>query len=131
MLGACAFGLYVGSVMIAAALRGQNTAPMLLGIAALSGIVVAAAWPIPYRAKEIVASALGGIIVFNAPPQAIMIPSAVAEQIGVATAALATFAAIVLVAIHAERAWQRIAVRVIGSWIAASGILALALRLAR
>jgi len=45
--------------------------------------------------------------------------------------ALATFAAIVLVAIHAERAWQRIALRVIGSWIAASGILALALRLAR
>ncbi len=131
VFGAYTFGLSVGSIMIAAALRGQNTAPMLLGIAALSGIVIAAAWPIPYRAKEIAASALAGILAFNAPPQAIAIPSAVAEQVGVSVAALATFATIVFVAMRAARPWQRIGVRIIGSWIAASAILVLALWLTR
>jgi len=131
VFGASAFGLAVGSVMVAAALRGQNTAPMLLGIAALFGIVIASAWPIPHRAIEIAASALGGILAFNAPPQAITIPSAVAEQVGTGVAMLATLALIAFIAMRADRPWQRIGLRVAGSWIAASAILALALRLAR
>jgi len=131
VFAACAFGLLVGSVMIAAALRGQNTVPVLMGIAALSGIVVAAARPISCRAQQIVASALGGTLAFNAPPQAIRIPSAVSEQAGVAIAALVTLAAIAFVAAGADRPWQRIGLRVVGSWIAASAILVLALRLAR
>lgn len=131
VFSACAFGYVVGSVMIAAAMSGQNAAPMLLGIAALSGAVVAAAWPIPQRAKEIAAAAFGGTLAFDAPPQAISITSAVAEQIGTGAAALATFALIALVAMRAERPWRRIGLRVLGSWIAASAILALAVRLAR
>jgi urease accessory protein len=131
LCAAYAFGLAVGSVMIAAALRGQNTAFMLLAIAALCGIVIAAAWPIPHRVKPIAACAIGGVLAFNAPPQAITIPSAVAEQIGTGVVALATFVAIVLVAARANRPWQRIGLRVVGSWIAASAILALALRLVR
>src|SRR6266568_901956 len=59
------------------------------------------------------------------------IPLAVAEQVGVSVAALATFATIVFVAMRAARPWQRIGVRIIGSWIAASAILVLALWLTR
>jgi urease accessory protein len=131
VLAACASGLAVGSVMIAAALRAENTSPVLLAGAALCAGVVAAGRPVPQPAKAIAACATGGVLAFNAPPQAITIPSAVAEQIGTALAALAVFAAAALVAMHAEREWQRIGLRIGGSWIAASAILVLALRLMR
>jgi hypothetical protein len=46
-------------------------------------------------------------------------------------AAFVTLALVAFLASHAARPWQQIGVRVIGSWIAASAILVLALRLAR
>ena len=79
----------------------------------------------------LLALAAGVALALNAPPHEITIPAAIAAQVGIAVAALATFA---LVGIHrdAGRApWQRIGVRIVGSWIAASAILVLALRLAR
>ena len=42
-----------------------------------------------------------------------------------------TLALVAAIAMHATRPWQRIGVRIVGSWIAASAILVLALRLAR
>jgi hypothetical protein len=128
--GAFAFGLAMGSIMIAAALRGESMIA-LIGIAAMAGIAIAVALPIPAFARIIAAAAAGATLAFNAPPQAITIPSAVATQVGFAAAALATFGLIASIATRADRPWQRIGLRVVGSWIAASAILVLALRLAR
>jgi len=125
------FGLAVASILIAAALREQNAVPVLLTVAALAGLAVAIARPVPQVAQTIVASLTGGVLALNSPPQAITIPSAIAAQIGTVIAALATLTAVVVIAIRAQRPWQRIGLRVAGSWIAASAILALALRLAR
>ena len=77
------------------------------------------------------ALAVGVALPLNAPPHEITIPAAIAAQVGFAVAALATFALVALIAMQATRPWQRIGVRIIGSWIAASAILVLALRLAR
>ena len=126
-----AFGLFAGSFAIAWAVGETPSALVLLGVAAVAGMVIAAAISLPSMAQDMLAFVAGAALAFNAPPQAITVRSAVAEQIGTSVAAFAAFAAIVLVSMHAERAWQRIALRVVGSWIAASGILALALRLAR
>ena len=38
---------------------------------------------------------------------------------------------VIFISMHSKRSWQRIGVRIVGSWIAASAILVLALRLAR
>jgi urease accessory protein len=131
-LATYAFGLAVASIMVAAAQRAQDTVPIwLLAVAALAGIAVAVARPIPQVAKTIAASLTGGLIAFNAPPQTITIPSAVAAQVGTAIAALATLAVVMVIAMKGELPWSRIALRVVGSWIAASAILVLALRLAR
>ena len=46
-------------------------------------------------------------------------------------AALAGLAFVAFIAMKAERPWQRIGLRSVGSWIAASAILVLALRFAR
>jgi hypothetical protein len=130
-LAAYALGIAVGSILIAAALREQNAVPTLLAVAALAGIAVAIARPVPAVAKTISASLVGGVIALNSPPQAITIPSAVVTQIGTAISALAMLALVMAISMTAERPWQRIGVRIVASWIAASAILALALRLAR
>jgi urease accessory protein len=132
MMAAFTFGIAVASVLIAAALRAQDTVPAwLLTVAALAGLAVAIARPVP-RVVTIVAACLtGAMLALNAPPQAITIPSAITAQIGTALAALAILTFVIVVAWRAARPWQRIALRVLASWIAASAILALALRLAR
>lgn len=130
-LTACAFGVTVGSFVIAAGVREQNAVPFLLAIAGLSGLVVAVAWTIPSLAKQISASATGGVLALNSPPQEITISAAVTSQIGTVLAALTTLAIVTWIATQAERPWQRIGIRIVGSWIAASAIFVLALRLPR
>jgi hypothetical protein len=130
-LAAYVFGLAAGSILIAAALREQNAVPVLLAVATLAGLTVAIARPVPQVAQTIVASLTGGVLALNSPPQAITIASAVVAQIGSATAALATLTAVIVIAMRAQRPWHRVGLRVAGSWIAASAILVLALRLAR
>ena len=77
------------------------------------------------------ALAIGAALALNAPPHAITIADAVAAQLGFAFVALAAFSAVALVAMNATRPWQRVGLRIVGSWIAASAILVLVLRLAR
>jgi hypothetical protein len=130
-IAACAFGLAVGSILIAAALRVENAAPILIAIASLAGIAVAAALPVPAPAQVIAAAATGGLLALDSAPQAIRIPLALAAQTGTAAAALAVLTLTIMIATRATRPWQHVALRIAGSWIAASAILALALRLAR
>ena len=77
------------------------------------------------------AFATGSALPLNAPPHEITIANAVASQAGFAVAAMAIVALVMAIAMLARRPWQRIGVRIVGSWIAASAILVLALRLAR
>ena len=126
-----ALGLLAGSFAIALAIRETPSALTLLGIAAAAAIVVAAAVPLPPILKNTLTLIIGTALAFNSPPQAITIPSAVATQVGFGGAALTAFGLIAFVAARADRPWQRVAMRIVGSWIAASAILVLALRLAR
>ncbi len=75
--------------------------------------------------------AAGVALSLNAPPQAITLRGALASQAGTILAALVLLAAVTFIAARAREPWQRIGVRVVGSWIAASAILVLALRLTR
>jgi hypothetical protein len=77
------------------------------------------------------AFATGSALPLNAPPHEITIANAVASQVGFAVAAIVIVALAMAIAMLARRPWQRIGVRVLGSWIAASAILVLALRLTR
>jgi hypothetical protein len=124
-----ALGLLTGSLAIAAALRDPPAAAALLQIAALAGILVAVAWVPPPSGA--LAFAGGVALSLNTPPQTITLWGAVTSQLGSVSVAILAFAAVALIAGAARERWHQIAVRVIASWIAASAILALALRLAR
>src|SRR5262249_37045967 len=100
-------------------------------IAALAGLAVVLAWTPPLLLSSALALGAGAAIAINSPPQALTIANAIKEQIATGVAAVAMFALVTLVAANATRDGQRIGVRIVGSWIAASAILVLALRLAR
>jgi hypothetical protein len=111
--------------------RETPAATALLAIAALGGVIVALAFRTPLWLRAMLALATGGAVALNSPPYALTIPAAIAMQIGAGAAAVAALGLVTGVAMRAERRWQRIGVRIVGSWIAASAILVLALRLAR
>lgn len=124
-----AFGLLAGSLGVAAALRDPPAGTALLHIAAIAAILVVIAWTPSISGA--LAFAGGAALALNAPPQAITLWGAMMSQLGAAIAALIAFVAVALVAASAQRPWQHVALRVVASWIAASAILAIALRLAR
>jgi hypothetical protein len=125
-----ALGLAAGAVALGFALRETPAAIALLALAALAGLVTALAWVPPWPLGGAICFAAGCAIALNSPPQALTIAAAVATQIGTAAAAFVMLALVAFIAATADRAWQRIGVRIFGSWIAASAILVLALRLA-
>jgi urease accessory protein len=126
-----AIGVAMGAFVIASAYRDFPAALTQLGIAALAGILVAAAYRPPLLVTGILVFAGGEALALNTPPQAITVSGAIASQVGTGVAAVIAFLAIALTASAANRPWHGIALRVVGSWIAASAILVLALRLAR
>ena len=130
-LAAFALGLTIGSIIIATAVRETPAALALLAIAAFAAIMVVIALPTTTLVVYALAFGTGAALALNSPPQALTIPSAVAAQFGTGVAALGTLALVIGVAMHADRPWQRIGVRIAASWVAASTILVLALRLAR
>jgi len=77
------------------------------------------------------AFAIGIALALNTPPQAVTIPGAIAAQLGTGMATLAVMGLVTFVAAETDKDWQRIGIRIVGSWIAASAILVIALRLAR
>ena len=131
MPGMLIVGLVVGSIAIALAMRETPSASALLVLAVVAASVVVVGRPTPPSVGVLLAFAIGVTLPLNAPPHEITIPAAIAAQIGFAVAAIAAFALVTVVAMQAVRPWQRIGMRVVSSWIAASAILVLALRLTR
>jgi urease accessory protein len=126
-----AAGMLAGSLVIALAIRETPSALVLLAMAAFAGIAVAAAIKPPSIPTNVLAFATGAALALDAPPQAIGITAAIATQVGFGAAALTAFGLIACIAMRADRPWQRIGLRVAGSWSAASAILVLALWLTR
>ena len=126
-----AIGLILGSVAIASGLQENSTPLALLVLAAISAGLVALAAALPRWLAGLMAFAAGVALPFNAPPHEITIANAVAWQAGLGAAAMLVFAAIAFADTYARAPWQRVAIRVVASWIAASTIIVLALRLAR
>ena len=131
VLAAFAIGLIAGSLMVASAIRENPAALGLLTLAVAAASLVVLAWDVSDWLVGLMAFATGSALPLNAPPHEITIANAVAAQAGLAVAAMAIVALVMAIAMLARRPWQRIGVRIAGSWIAASAILVLALRLAR
>jgi len=102
----------------------------LLGLAVLIGLLVALARPLPWLVNLGIAASLGGLLGMDSA-QAEMTGRAMwASLLGSGIALyLLTLYAMVFAEYFSRHAWQRIGLRVIGSWVAAAALLVLALRL--
>jgi urease accessory protein len=119
-LGAIAFG------------TGETRAPLvLLGVAAICGLLVAAALPPPRLIVWVIAAVAGAAIGLDSPPDVISIRRAYVIMLGTWLGAVLVLVALAEIAARLRRDWQLIGLRVLGSWIAASAILVMALRLGR
>jgi urease accessory protein len=123
-----ALALAAGFVAIVLAVETTPARTALLAVAAALGAMVAAAW-VPKLLAWLVAAIAGAALALDSPPQAVTITEAYATLAGTATGACAMLVVVAALAGHANADWQRLGIRILGSWIAASAILVLAVQL--
>lgn len=128
---AFAAGLIVGSIAIARAFVPIHANEALFGLAALSGIWIAAGRTPLHLTPLLIAGLTGLVVALDSPPDAILLREALLMQIGTFCGALALFTALQEIASRLRHGWQHVGVRILGSWTAASAILVLALRFAK
>jgi urease accessory protein len=127
------FTLALAGGLLALALAVGETpagAVLLVGVA-LSGALVAAAFRLPLLVLGPLALALGAAIGLDSPPEVISFQEGVVMLIGTGLGATIGLGLVVEAAARMARDWQLIGVRVLGSWTAASALLAIAVRFAR
>ncbi len=124
-------GLGAGLAALAFAVGATSAADVLLAGAALAGLLVALARPLPTLVSALVAVIAGLALALDSPPEVTSLAAATVMLIGTGLGACLALAIVVVGASYVTRDWQRIGIRIVGSWIAASAILVLALRFAR
>ena len=131
LLAAFAASLFVGISVVVAAFVVRDLDLAVLVVAAVAGLAVAAAHRLTIIVAIPLALATGVAIALDFVPQDISMLRSFLTLVGAAVACLFVVAIISTLAALARQDWQRIGLRIAGSWIAASAIMVLALRLAR
>jgi urease accessory protein len=120
--------LAAGFLAIVLAVETTPARIVLLAVAVTLGAMAATAWT-PKALTWLIAAIAGAALALDSPPQAVTIVEAYATLAGTAVGACAMLVAAATIAAHARADWQRLGLRILGSWIAASAILVLAVQL--
>ena len=104
---------------------------VVLACALIAGGLVALARPVPEAVGCAFAVVAGFCIALDSPPEAISLTEANLMLIGTGLGGALLLIIAVEFARRLKPGWPRVGARILGSWIAASAILVLALRLAR
>jgi urease accessory protein len=123
-----ALALVAGFVAIVLAVETTPARTALLAVAVALGAMVAAAWA-PKLLAWLLAAIAGASLALDSPPQAVTIAEAYATLAGTAIGACTILLVVAPIAAHANADWQRLGLRIVGSWMAASAILVLAVQL--
>jgi urease accessory protein len=124
-------GLIAGLVAVASAIGETPANTTLLAATAATGLAAASGWPAPALIGVPLALTVGASIGLDSPPKVVSIQAANAALAGTGLCAIVVVGLIAVVVASLPQDWPRIGARVLGSWIAASAILVLALRFAR
>jgi hydrogenase/urease accessory protein HupE len=123
--------LIIGVIAIVSAVSPVFQGEVVLVVAAVAGALVALARPITTLLSVPLIVIAGIAIMLDSVPDDMSMQRTFLALVGTVIAASTTVTVIAEIARTLTRDWQRIGVRIVGSWIAASAILVLALRLAR
>jgi urease accessory protein len=128
---AYAAGLGIGFAAMISAFALQFSAEALLAAAAIVGALVALARAVPWLTACVLALAVGITLALDSSPGGISVREANVIIVGTFCGAVILLWAILEVVAIFRREWQKLGVRILGSWIAASAILVLTWQLAR
>ena len=123
---ALAVGLFIAGFEVQPALPFEET---LLSLAFLCGLLVAAQRPPPVIALAVLAAAIALLVGMDSGVTGLERRETFAALLGCWLGATLLLLVVAGVAELAQLAWQRVALRVVGSWTAASAVLVLALAL--
>jgi urease accessory protein len=126
-----AVALIAGLVALTFAVGDIGAENLLVGLSGLVGVLLALAWRPPRFVLWLLAAIGGATLALDSPPETPSIEEAHLMLIGTGIGALSALGAVIGGALRLTRPWQRLGVRIAGSWIAASAILVLALAFAR
>jgi urease accessory protein len=104
---------------------------LVLGGTLIAALLVAADRPVPEWIGCVVAVLIGFFIALDSPPETISLMEANLMLLGTGIGAAVALTAVTQTAVRLRARWARIGARILASWIAASAILVLVLRLAR
>jgi urease accessory protein len=126
---ALAFGAAV--FLVTRAMSSDNAVLYVLAGGAACGLLVALGRPLPILPAAALAAATGAAVAFDSVPALNSVGETLAALFATGSSAALALALIAWLTSRLRHGWLRIGVRIAGSWIAASTILVLALRLAR
>jgi urease accessory protein len=126
-----AVALLAALAAIASAVGATPAATVLFASTMLAGVLVAIARPLPTPIGWALATVTGVSVGLDSPPQAITIAEGNVMLAGTAGGALLLLLTVVATASVAHHPVAKLAMRILGSWIAASAMLILAVALVR
>jgi urease accessory protein len=103
----------------------------VLGIAMVAGLLVALARSLPQVLGAVLAIVLGLAVALDSPPEVVSVSEANLMLVGTGIGAAGFLIVVALATRQAQARWAKVGVRILGSWIAAVAVLAVALRLVR
>jgi len=124
-------GLAAGLLAIALAVGETPASDVLLIATGIAGVLVVVATPPPRIISSLLLAASGASLGLDSAPNEVLIRLAVFSLFGTALGATILLTSVMAGVTHLRGEWQLIGLRIVGSWIAASAILVLALRFAR
>lgn len=130
LLAAFAAVAIAAFVLIAMAYSATQAEIVILCLGASIGLLLAANIELPAPVAAIVVAAVSGAIIFDSVPPVLTISETASGLTGTTLSALALVASTAFVAGALPQRIRQLAIRIAGSWIAASAIMVLALRLA-
>ena len=122
--------LIAGLASLTTGIVPQRAGEGVLLLALVCGGMVALGRALPEAAGYVLAVAAGAAIGLDSPPEVLSVRDANLMLIGTALGGTVLLVFVVEIATRLTHPWQRIGARILGSWIAASAILVLALRFA-
>ncbi len=128
---AYAAGLAAGFAAMMSAVSPRLATEALLAAAAATGGLLALARALPALLGYALAFATGTALALDSSPGGISVRDANVTIIGTYCGAVVLMLAVAELMPEPRRDWHKVGVRILGSWIAASAVLVLSLRLAR
>jgi urease accessory protein len=130
LLLAIVAGALAAFALIALAYSATQAETLVLVLGAIAGLILAANVTISAPALAVVTAAASVAVIFDSVPPVLSVHETASSLAGTALSAILLVTAAALVTRAIPQNVRAIAVRVAGSWIAASAIMVLALRLA-